>query len=73
MYSSIRSNASLAEWLMAEGHMPATYLAAQGTCLDRAGRVHIEQEASHPAGSTGQGPLWVGGESVTCITGKVTL
>ena len=66
-------NASLAQWLMAEGHMPATYLAAQGTCLDRAGRVHIEQEASHPAGSTGQRPLWVGGESVTCITGKVTL
>lgn len=58
-------NASLAEWLIAEGHMPARYLAAQGACLDRAGRVHIERDDS--------GQIWVGGASVTCISGSVAL
>ena len=58
-------NAGLAEWLIEDGHMPARYLAAQGQCLDRAGRVHIERDAA--------GQIWVGGESVTCISGTVTL
>ncbi len=58
-------NASLAQWLIAEGLMPARYLAAQGTCLERAGRVHIARDAG--------GQVWVGGESVTCIEGTVTL
>jgi PhzF family phenazine biosynthesis protein len=58
-------NASLAQWLIADGHLPAAYLAGQGECLARAGRVHIERDAD--------GQVWVGGESVTCITGTVTL
>ena len=58
-------NASLAQWLIAEGLAPERYLAAQGSCRDRAGRVHIERDAS--------GQVWVGGESVTCIDGTVTL
>jgi PhzF family phenazine biosynthesis protein len=58
-------NASLAQWLIAEGHAPERYIAAQGTCMDRAGRVYIERDAS--------GQVWVGGESVTCIDGTVTL
>jgi predicted PhzF superfamily epimerase YddE/YHI9 len=58
-------NASLAQWLIAEGHAPARYIAAQGACLGRAGRVHIEQ--------TADGQVWVGGESVTCIDGQVQL
>ena len=58
-------NASLAQWLIADGLAPARYLAAQGSCLDRAGRVHIERDAG--------GQVWVGGESVTCIDGTVTL
>jgi PhzF family phenazine biosynthesis protein len=58
-------NASLAQWLIAEGHAPARYVAAQGACLGRAGRVHIEQ--------TADGQVWVGGESVTCIDGQVQL
>ena len=58
-------NASLAQWLIAEGHVPERYIAAQGACLGRAGRVHIERDA--------QGQVWVGGESVTCIDGTVTL
>jgi PhzF family phenazine biosynthesis protein len=58
-------NASLAQWLIGEGHLPTAYLAAQGSCLDRAGRVHIARDASEQ--------VWVGGESVTCIAGKVWL
>lgn len=58
-------NASLAQWLIAEGHLPTRYLAAQGTCLGRAGRVHIEQDDA--------GQVWVGGQAVTCIDGHVHL
>ncbi len=58
-------NASLAQWLIAEGHMPQRYLAAQGACLQRAGRVSIQHDAV--------GQVWVGGRSVTCIAGTVTL
>jgi PhzF family phenazine biosynthesis protein len=58
-------NGSLGQWLIAEGHLPARYLAAQGACLQRAGRIHVEQDLS--------GQLWVGGESVTCICGTVQL
>jgi PhzF family phenazine biosynthesis protein len=58
-------NASLAQWLMAEGYAPERYLASQGICLGRAGQLHIERDAS--------GQVWVGGESVTCVDGQVTL
>ncbi len=58
-------NASLAQWLIAEGHAPAKYVASQGVCLGRAGQIHIEQDAA--------GQVWVGGESVTCVDGQVTL
>jgi PhzF family phenazine biosynthesis protein len=61
-------NASLAQWLMAEGHAPDNYVVAQGTCLGRAGRVHLSRES---VGGTSQ--IWVGGESVTCMDGSVTL
>ena len=56
-------NASLAQWLIAEGHLPERYLAAQGTCIGRAGQVRIERDA--------RGQVWVGGASVTCIDGQV--
>ena len=58
-------NASLAQWLIADGYAPEQYLVSQGTCLDRAGRVHIERDA--------QGQVWVGGASVSCIHGSVLL
>lgn len=61
-------NASLAQWLMAEGHAPHRYRVAQGTCLGRAGRVHLSRESAGGATHT-----WVGGASVTCITGTVSL
>ncbi len=58
-------NASLAQWLIADGLAPASYTATQGTCLGRFGQVHISQDDS--------GQVWVGGHSVTCIEGSVTL
>lgn len=57
-------NAALAQWLIGAGLAPAQYVASQGTCLGRAGRVHVEQD-----GDT----IWVGGSSVTCISGEVLL
>ena len=39
LWAADRFDNGLAEWLIADGHMPARYLAAQGQCLGRAGRV----------------------------------
>ncbi|MDR3371435.1 PhzF family phenazine biosynthesis protein [Rhodoferax sp.] len=58
-------NASLAQWLIADGLAPKSYLATQGTCLGRHGQVHITQDDS--------GQVWVGGNSVTCVDGSVML
>jgi PhzF family phenazine biosynthesis protein len=58
-------NAALAQWLIGAGLAPDRYVAAQGTALQREGRVHIERDAD--------GTVWVGGASVTCIDGKVLL
>ncbi len=57
-------NASLAQWLIGEGIAPPQYVAAQGTRMERAGRVHIRAEGDN---------LWVGGRSVSCIRGELTL
>lgn len=57
-------NASLAQWLLATGRASSPYTARQGTAIGRAGRVHIVEE---------DGDIWVGGGTVTCITGHVTL
>jgi PhzF family phenazine biosynthesis protein len=58
-------NASLAQWLMAEGHLPHHYSARQGTALGRAGQVFLSKDA--------QGQVWVGGHVVGCVQGNVTL
>ncbi len=58
-------NASLAQWLIEAGVLPARYVAAQGTALGRAGRVHVQQDAG--------GQVWVGGDCVRCIAGEVVL
>lgn len=58
-------NGSLAQWLIADEYMPKKYVVAQGTCIQREGRVHIEQD--------GSGQVWVGGDSVTCIRGTAVL
>lgn len=58
-------NAALAQWLIGAGLAPERYVAAQGTALAREGRVHIERAAD--------GTVWVGGASVTCVSGQVLL
>ena len=57
-------NANLAHWLIDVGRAPASYVAAQGTAMGRAGRVHVRRDA--------QG-TWIGGEVVALIEGTVAL
>jgi len=58
-------NASLAQWLLGSGKATAPYVASQGTALGRRGRVHV---------NTGEdGQIYVGGGTLTLITGTVRL
>jgi len=57
-------NAGLAQWLIGSGAAPDHYVAAQGTAMGRAGRVHVQRE-----GDT----IWIGGDVAACISGTVTL
>jgi predicted PhzF superfamily epimerase YddE/YHI9 len=57
-------NASIAQWLIGEGIAPSCYAAAQGTRMERTGRVHVERDGDI---------VWVGGNSVTCIRGELSL
>lgn len=63
-------NASIAQWLLGEGHagspigLTAPYVAAQGTALGRAGRVHVDEA---------DGEIWIGGDAVTAISGQLTV
>jgi PhzF family phenazine biosynthesis protein len=58
-------NASLAQWLLGAGRVTAPYVARQGTALGRAGRVHVSRDAD--------GTIWVGGGTITCVSGEVEL
>jgi PhzF family phenazine biosynthesis protein len=66
-------NASLAQWLVEAGELPAAYVAAQGAALGRAGRVHVECDTSGPAALAGSGQVWIGGDCVRVIQGEVAL
>jgi PhzF family phenazine biosynthesis protein len=57
-------NAAIAQWLIGAGLAPSSYVAAQGTALGRAGRVHVEKAGDD---------LWIGGASVTCVDGEVMI
>ena len=57
-------NASLAQWLLRSGRAAGPYVARQGTAIGRAGRVHVVEA---------DGEIWIGGGTVTCITGRVDL
>jgi PhzF family phenazine biosynthesis protein len=58
-------NASLAEWLLRTGRAEVPYVASQGTALGRSGRVHVSRDAD--------GAIWVGGGTITCVSGEVDL
>jgi PhzF family phenazine biosynthesis protein len=58
-------NAALAEWLLESGRATTPYVASQGTALGRSGRVHVSTD--------GDGTIWVGGGTVTCVSGHVEL
>ena len=57
-------NAKIAQWLIDSDRAPARYIAAQGTAMGRAGRVHVQRDA--------QG-TWIGGDVAECIAGSVML
>jgi PhzF family phenazine biosynthesis protein len=57
-------NAGLAQWLIGSGLAPDSYIASQGTVLGRDGRVHVDKVGDD---------IWVGGKTVTCVEGKLTL
>jgi PhzF family phenazine biosynthesis protein len=58
-------NASVAQWLLGTGQAEAPYVASQGTVLGRSGRVHIDRDAD--------GAIWVGGATVACIEGQISI
>jgi len=57
-------NASLAQWLIGAGLAAASYVAAQGTALHRAGRVHLRKDGDD---------TWVGGDVVSVVSGELSL
>lgn len=58
------ANAGLAQWLIGTGALPDGYVARQGSVLGRDGRVHVE---------AADGQVWVSGDAVTRIEGRVDL
>ena len=58
-------NASVAQWLLGSGRLAAPYVAAQGTAIGRAGRIHVRQDDD--------GTVWVAGDTVTCVSGHLEL
>lgn len=57
-------NAALGQWLIGAGLAPDRYIAAQGTALGRAGRVHVERSDDG---------IWIGGGTVTVIEGTAAI
>ncbi|MFL6697985.1 MAG: PhzF family phenazine biosynthesis protein [Vitreoscilla sp.] len=57
-------NANVARWLIDSGRAPSSYVAAQGTAMGRAGRIHVQRDE--------QG-TWIGGDVAPCIAGTLML
>jgi len=57
-------NASLAQWLIGAKIAPRQYVAAQGTVLGRAGRVHVAQDGDD---------TWIGGDVAACVSGTIQI
>jgi PhzF family phenazine biosynthesis protein len=57
-------NASLAQWMTSAGLAPSSYVAAQGTAMQRAGRVYLRRDGDD---------VWVGGEVVDVVSTEIDL
>lgn len=57
-------NAAVGQWLIASGHLPDRYLAAQGTAMGRRGRIRVERLGDD---------VWIGGSCVTVLDGVALL
>jgi PhzF family phenazine biosynthesis protein len=55
-------NAALGQWLIGSQRAPSSYVAAQGTAIGRRGRVYVAQIGND---------IWIGGDTVTGVTGMV--
>jgi PhzF family phenazine biosynthesis protein len=58
-------NASVAQWLIGSGRLQAPYVAAQGSAIGRAGRIHVDRDEA--------GTIWVGGGCETVVRGGVSI
>lgn len=56
-------NASVAEWMFATGRATGNYIAAQGTVLDRTGRIYVSKDEGNR--------VWVGGKTLTLVEGEL--
>jgi PhzF family phenazine biosynthesis protein len=56
-------NAGVAQWLAGD-RLPSSYVASQGTVLQRAGRIHVEVVDE---------VVWVGGDTRTTVSGTLAL
>jgi len=62
-------NAGVAKWFISTGLAPQRYIASQGTCLGRSGRIYLSADEELAA----NGNVWVGGDTRVCIEGTVLL
>jgi len=58
-------NAGIGQWLIGDGTASSSYRAGQGARVGRRGVITVRQAEG--------GEVWVGGDSVTCIRGTVTV
>jgi predicted PhzF superfamily epimerase YddE/YHI9 len=56
-------NASVAQWLFDTGTAASGYVAAQGRCRGRNGRVYVSRDDA--------GQVWIGGETRTHVEGQL--
>lgn len=57
-------NAAIALWVLEDGLAADSYVASQGAAIGRKGRVHVKRVGAD---------VWVGGATVTCIDGRVSI
>jgi PhzF family phenazine biosynthesis protein len=55
-------NAALGQWLIGTQRAPSSYVASQGTAIGRRGRVYVTEINDN---------VWIGGDTVTGVTGMV--